>query len=126
MTKKKNKKGFTLIELLIVIAIIGILASVVLVSLNSARQKARMANFKTQASQIYSRMIVECDKANAARAIPTWPDATTGSITTALACAATTSGSTVSAGVATSNSGNTGSACTATFTEAGITWGANC
>ncbi|KKP67755.1 MAG: Fimbrial protein pilin, partial [Candidatus Moranbacteria bacterium GW2011_GWE1_35_17] len=30
----KIKKGFTLIELLIVIAIIGILASIVLVSLN--------------------------------------------------------------------------------------------
>lgn len=37
----RSKKGFTLLELIVVIAIIGLLAAIVLASVNSARMKAR-------------------------------------------------------------------------------------
>ncbi|MDD5464247.1 MAG: type II secretion system protein [Candidatus Moranbacteria bacterium] len=41
------KKAFTLIELLIVIAIIGILAGAILVSMSTAQDKARLGGGKT-------------------------------------------------------------------------------
>jgi len=49
---KNGHRGFTLIELLVVIAIIGILSSVVLASLNSARQKSRDAKRVSDIKQI--------------------------------------------------------------------------
>ena len=50
--KKINKKGFTLIELLVVIAIIGLLSSIVLASLNSARDKAKEAKILSSLKSI--------------------------------------------------------------------------
>lgn len=58
------KKGFTLLELLVVIAIIGILSSVVMVSLSNAKNKAKSAVFINYVSEFGKLMDIEYANAN--------------------------------------------------------------
>lgn len=60
--KIKNKKGFTLIELMVVIAIIGLLSSIVLASLKGARDKAANQKFKSETMELIKAL--ELYKAN--------------------------------------------------------------
>src|SRR3989344_5805221 len=59
----RSKAGFTLIELLVVIAIIGLLSSVVLASLNSARNKGADAAIKSQLKSLQSQAEIIYDGA---------------------------------------------------------------
>lgn len=51
-----KQKGFTLIELLVVIAIIGILSSIVLSSLNTARERSKITRARADLKQILYAM----------------------------------------------------------------------
>ncbi|NCU28377.1 MAG: prepilin-type N-terminal cleavage/methylation domain-containing protein [Candidatus Moranbacteria bacterium] len=51
----KSNKAFTLIELLVVVAIIGILSTVVIASLNGAREKGKIATIKSTLKQLYNQ-----------------------------------------------------------------------
>ena len=58
---KKNSGGFTLVELMVVIAIIGILSAVILISINSGQTKAQIAAFKAEATGTYPGLTSQCD-----------------------------------------------------------------
>jgi len=76
-----RQKGFTLIELLVVIAIIGLLSTLAVVSLNSARAKARDARRTSDVRQLQTALEMYFNDANAYPETPTpvnLGEATTG------------------------------------------------
>lgn len=61
----KTDNGFTLIELLVVIAIIGLMAAVIMVSLNTTRAKARDVKRKADLVQVQKALELYYDHYNA-------------------------------------------------------------
>lgn len=124
---KKYTKGFTLIELLVVIAIIGILSSVVLVSLNSARSKGNDAKVQSELGQIraaaelvYSNTGSSYGSADPASVnCPNTANSLTGDSNIEAAIAAMPNGTTVKCGVTATS--RTAYAIAASLTGSGTT-----
>ena len=87
MKKQKNKKtqGFTLIELLVVISIIGLLTSITLVAINSARIKARNARRNDDVQQLAKAFNLGLNNPGA-----TFPDSSGAYLNSGWVCISTT------------------------------------
>ncbi len=70
----KNQKGFTLIELMIVIAIIGILASIAIPAYGNYVKKSKFADVIQQVAPIKLAIDICFQRENDAAACDTWPE----------------------------------------------------
>jgi uncharacterized RDD family membrane protein YckC len=61
-SKKNNVWIIVVVLIFFLITIVGILAAIVLVSLNSAKQKAKAASFKAEASSVLPSLMMACDE----------------------------------------------------------------
>ncbi len=71
MFDHKSRRGFTLIELLVVVAIISLLASVVMASLNSAREKVKTAKIAADFKEMEKAFLLLADEENISE---WWPE----------------------------------------------------
>jgi prepilin-type N-terminal cleavage/methylation domain-containing protein len=58
-TQAPRRVGFTIVELLIVVVVIGILASITIVSYNGIVQKARESQMKSNLLNVYKQLSVD-------------------------------------------------------------------
>ena len=105
-----KNKGFTLIDLLVVIAIIGILSSIVLASLSTAREKAQVAAFKSEMSSLLPSVLIDCEDGTGTQV----PDGASHSSTATPVC--TAGGSWAAFTIDADN----GATCQATIAESGV------
>lgn len=78
ISNDKNKKGFTLIELLVVISIIGVLSSIVMVSLNDTRKRAKIATAQNMVAQLHKIILINYQESGGTSPAPANTDIGTG------------------------------------------------
>ncbi len=86
MRPSTNQKGFTIIELLVVVAIIGLLASVILVAVGNARIKGRDARRLSDMTQVKSGLDIYYNFGSGYPSTATWDNAQNNLLV--LSCAA--------------------------------------